>query len=344
MSDKSNYAVLGKTLAKYGKRLKPFHYKDLLALNSVAEVVDYLRSRTAYSDVLSKIRSSDIHRAEIEQILRKRRFEEIAELCRYEIFGDEGFLEYIIMQNEIEQILICIQLLNSGNLEEYLFYLPSFFDKHTKINLFALAKAKNYSDLLQSLSCTRYYEILKKFKADKHQKLDILAVEAALDTCLYRYAFSHIERQADVKEELSDLIGTQAELSNIVKIYRLKKFFASSPEYIRSLLIPFRADLNKKQMDLLIDAKEAGDIYEILNSSPYSKYLKQFGDMEIDELAHRIMYHKAKQHIRFTSSPLVVLASYIVLTKIELSNIINIIEAIRYRLPKENISKMLILS
>ena len=57
---------------------------------------------------------------------------------------------------EIEQILHSLMYLDAGNPEEYLFSLPAFLNRHTRIDLYALAHVKNYEDLLSALSHTPY--------------------------------------------------------------------------------------------------------------------------------------------------------------------------------------------
>lgn len=61
----------------------------------------------------------------------------------------------------------------------------------------------------------------------------------------------------------------------------------------------------------------------------------------IDELPTKVKFSKCIHFIRYSINPPVVMLSYILLTEIELSNIINIIEGIRYKLPKDEIKKML---
>ena len=56
---------------------------------------------------------------------------------------------------------------------------------------------------------------------------------------------------------------------------------------------------------------------------------------------NRTKYNICRRDIRFSTHPSVVLISYIILTEIEVGDIITIVEGIRYRLPPEDIKSML---
>ena len=66
-------------------------------------------------------------------------------------------------------------------------------------------------------------------------------------------------------------------------------------------------------------------------------------DRFIHDLHHRVPYFNARRHIHYSIHPMVVLVSYIILMDVELDDIINIIEGIRYGMPPEEIKPMLVL-
>ena len=67
----TTYAVLAKARAKYGKFLTERDYANLLACQSVPEVMVYLKSHTRYASVLYEINERDVHRGRLEQLLRQ---------------------------------------------------------------------------------------------------------------------------------------------------------------------------------------------------------------------------------------------------------------------------------
>lgn len=63
----------------------------------------------------------------------------------------------------------------------------------------------------------------------------------------------------------------------------------------------------------------------------------------IHDLDDRASYFTARHHIHFSSSPMVVMFSYVILTDIEVDDIINIIEGVRYGMTAEQIRPMLVM-
>ena len=81
----SSNAILAKSRAMYGRRLTERNYTELLNCHSVNEVANYLKNRTAYADIFEGTTTTDIHRGQLETMLKKRVFDQYASLCRYEM-------------------------------------------------------------------------------------------------------------------------------------------------------------------------------------------------------------------------------------------------------------------
>ena len=78
-----NHAVTAKARALYGRRITPEQYKDLLRCRNVPEVASYLKSSTSYADALQNISESNIHRGQLENMLRRWNFDSYAKMYYY---------------------------------------------------------------------------------------------------------------------------------------------------------------------------------------------------------------------------------------------------------------------
>ena len=92
----SSNAILAKSRAMYGRRLTERNYTELLNCHSVNEVANYLKNRTAYADMFEGTTATDIHRGQLETMLKKRVFDQYASLCRYEMAIGQDFYQYFI--------------------------------------------------------------------------------------------------------------------------------------------------------------------------------------------------------------------------------------------------------
>ena len=140
--------------------------------------------------------------------------------------------------------------------------------------------------------------------------------------------------------ELKNIFNAYIDFNNLVRIIRLKKYYNPDEDYIRDSLFPYGTISNKK-LESLIQAKSIDEIHSIVQTTTFGKLISGIEYDYIDELPTKVKFAKCKHFIRYSVNPPVVMLSYILLTELELSNIINIIEGIRYKLPKDEIKKML---
>lgn len=336
-------AVLSKARAMFGKRIKKEDYINLLNCNSVSEVLVYLKGHTKYAPLLSSLNENDVHRGQLEFILRQQLFYDLASLCRYEMSVGQHFSRYIITHMEIGQIMHFLMLLSSNRNEEYLYSLPLYFSKISSIDLSGFAKAKTYDDFLRTLGNSKYYKILSKFAPKNGENLKLAEIEFELYNFHFSEAYEIIETHTngDEKKALLKLFDANLDLRNFVRILRLKKYFTYTPEMIKKQLLPF-GSLRESQIDAMCNAENSKEVFSIMQSTIPGRIISNLEYTYTGEITKRGTYDISRRGIRFSTYPSVVLLSYINLAEFELSNIIVIIEGIRYSLDKEQITQALI--
>lgn len=342
MSYASN-AILSKARAMYGKRLTDKDYQSLLGCSSVSEVLSYLKSHTKYSPLLNSISEKDVHRGRLELILKQQLFYDFASLCRYEMSVGEHFSDYIIIRTEIEQILHYLMLFTSGKSNEYIYSLPLYFDSHTKIDLNALTKTSTYSQFLAVLDGTPYKAILSKYKPNENNNLNIPEIENSLYSYFYNKIYSIIEKytKGKTKIELTNIFNNYMDLTNFVRILRLKKYFKMAPEMIKKELLPF-GKLKEHQITDMCNAQNSKDVFAIMLSTSSGKIINNLEYTFAGEITNRGNYNLGRKNIRFSTCPSVVMMSYIFLEEAELTNVVNIIEGVRYNVEPDTIKSLLI--
>lgn len=337
-------AVLSKARAMYGKRLKERDYLNLMSCDSVSEIASYLKHKTSYSDILSAINENDIHREYLEDIIKRKLFYDFAILGKYDLSSGEHFFNYIIAKTEVQEIMHIIMLMAAGKTSEYLYSMPVFFGRHTKIDIYSFSSIKSFDDLLEATKKSVYNEILLPFRPrNGNGPVDISQIEAVLYTYLYDVVFHIIDKytRGRTKEELNDLFNTYVDLNNIVRIARVKKFYNVDDEYIETIIFPF-GKLGMKALREYIYSKDTKQMMIDMKSSKVGKKWLSKGLDTIDKIPKYMRFIRSLHNIRFSISAPIVLMSYIFLKEIEILNIINIIEGIRYKLPAEEIKAMLI--
>lgn len=339
----STYAsnvIAAKVRAMYGKRITSQDYNNLMACATVTDVAVYLKNNTHYEKELSGVNELEINRNQLENIIRKKLFHDLEALCRYEISTGNSLAEYTIARTEIEQLIHSLMYLASGNPYGYLYALPMFFNKRTKINLMGLTTIKNYDDFLNVLKDSPYAAILAKHKPEKGQNLDLSAIEKTLYDYLYDKFFAAIKKNTSkkVRNELSEILSLYIDYSNFVRIHRLKRNHSK----VRFAVLN-NGTLSARCIDQMCKAENDEQVLSIMKSTNRGKKIEKFKFNYVDELPDRILYNKCRNTIRFSVYPSVIMLSYIFLLQIEIQNLTTIIEGVRYNVHKNEIENLLIL-
>lgn len=335
-------AVYAKAHALYGKRLKRQNYEEMLSCRSRQELVNYLKTRTAYSTAFENV-PSDISSAQIEELLKLRLIEDLEAIGRYEISAGENFYEYFIVQNDIKQILTFIRLLIKDTPDKYLNSLPPFFNKHTKLDLYAVASARDYDRFLEALSGSPYKNLLSPFKEIYKDKGVYIRIESVLNDYLKKYLFG-ISSKASVgkNSELSEMIKCKFDLDSVVSLYRLLKLKNADDDFIKNCISKSFTNFSKKEIEMLVNADEAHDILILLNKTCYKKDIRGHEQDYFEIAVQKVLYERIKKAMRYSSDPDSVMLSYMLLAENEIKNIIHIVEGIRYNIPEKNTAAVLV--
>lgn len=343
LSSMSSNAILAKARTMYGHRLTDKDYEDLLACKTVPEVAAYLKNETVYSEILSGLNENNVHRGQLETLLKKKIFYEKVSLARFDMNSEKFLSIYFINRMEIEQIMRCISLLNIGKASEYAYELPVFLEKHTSLNLKAFSGVTSLSELCDILGNTKYAKIIRQFIPQSGEQLDVPKIETALYSYIFDLLFDAINKNTRGKEkkELTALINALIDFRNFVRISRLRISYHTSEEYTKSMLLPY-GRFSKAQINSLLECENSKELMNNLKATYVGKSLNKAEYNTQSQMVTALNSIYCKKNIRLSVNASVVMLSYVTLSEIELSNIINLIEGTRYGLSEEEKSRLLV--
>lgn len=343
---KASGVIVAKAKAMHGSQLKQEQYDELLRKRSVAEIAGYLKHETQYAEALKDVRENNIHRGQLEDILRRDMFQKTLKLYRYAEASERAIYRIHLEQIEIDLILSRIRVLISQNFEDAIAELPVFLRDYTSFSLLALGNVHTYDDLLNVVKKTSYYDVLLPYRVPKGKEsaIDYTTIETKLQKLYYTYVFQTIDKTMKGKnrKSLKDFFTVELDLSNITKIYRLKKYFNAREDVIRDALLYVEGYAGLPNMEELIAQKNAQDVLRKLQTSKYHITVNLGEDEYIEHHTEKIMFEMAKRNFCYSQSAPLVFNSFNILLMRELENLINIIEGIRYQVSMEDIQKELI--
>ena len=338
-------AMTTKTKAIYAKRLRDTECKRRVQKRSVPEIASYLKNETYFRDSLDGINEKALHRGQLEILIRNDLIIRLSKILRY-AFGSKatGFTDTIATQSEINLIQTVIRSFVIRDYDQVVAKLPVIIESHITFDLKAIVACRSFDELLFVLKGTPYHDIVERYAKTDMNDFDF----TGLDQELHRYYYQRMQDfvrnsfKGEDREAVEELFNTEVELDNISKIYRLKKYFNASPAIIRSLITPIYSRFSKKDIEDIIEHTDADHVFDRLMDSSYKNYIKEVNFLYIEHTTKMINYNMNKRQILFSSDPNLVLYAYMVLMGIEIENIIDIIEGVRYKVPVDQIKRMLI--
>lgn len=341
----SSYAMSAKAKAMFGQRLTPHDYEALLNKRTIAEIANYLKNDTYYKVVLGGINESQIHRGELESLIRKDSFERFSRLIRYGASNDSGLYRYGIILSEIEQIIACIKSFQTKDKVFMIANLPLFLERFMSFDIKRLADVHSFEELFEVLEHTAYAQLLKPYETTQYDEIDIVSIETVLDTYYFEEVGRIVKNDRTIKDKtlINEIFNTRIELDNITKIYRLKKFFKANADEIVKVIVPTFHHIKQKKLQELIYNTNAEEFLEALQQTFYGKYLDP-SRFEFIELETKSITNKMNRRaMSYSSDPNIVLFAYMGLCETEIQNIVDIIEGVRYNVARDKIKSLLIL-
>ncbi|MCM1227040.1 MAG: V-type ATPase subunit [Clostridium sp.] len=342
-------ATIAKARAIYGKRLKYNDYVELASKKQVAEAAEYLKKNTYFSEELSNIDTSSIHRGFLESLIDKAYYSRYERLCRFQHLDSQPFYNFLLVRSEIRELLKALLYLNNDNKDAYIETMQPYLVGKSSFDLMELANAYDFKAVLNVLRHTPYYDVLKNVGTDSKGNIPYTECEVRLRTYHLKWL---IEKGSECvggksKKALIDQINVQTDIINIINAYRMKKYFNSDADTLKKYTLPFYGRLSAKMQSDLFQTESSEEYLRMLSHTSYGRKMEQLSvDMESSQFEKelvKIRYAMAKRALMFSESAAVSLYSLMYLEEVEMNNIINIIEGIRYEKSMSYMENLIVL-
>lgn len=324
-------AVNSKMMAIKGKMIKKDIYDELLNAKDYNKVVEILRDKTHYKNLLEREDISVLRRLNLEMLLNKN-FVSLLEKLSHYFSGDyKKVISILFLRYEVEDLKLIIRGKFIEKDKEDIKKALLFRSKLNTIDYDYLIEAKNLDDLSERLKGSIYYKTIKR-NIDKVDK-SLFMLETELDF-LYFSSIRKIVKKLNKenRKALEIIIGFQADLANLSWIYRGKFYYEITPEELYNFTIYDRYKLKKDLIKNLCYAKGIDEFRDLIRKFPY-KSIYDTTDVANIQLNEKECLKKFVSKIfSKNESNLSTLLSFIILYRLEINEIITIAEEKRYSL------------
>ena len=338
-------AIIAKAKAIYGKRLTPEDYNNLMHKSSVSGVVAYLKETERYRSTFANVNENQIHRGQVEQLIAKDMFELYIKLCKFMAADRNSFCFYLIRELEIKQIIAALIYIRAGSADGYLLEMPTYLMDYTCFDLMRLAKAKTNQEVLEVLSDTPYYKVLKNLLSTFRRQDDLNEAAVTLYAWYIRWAFKAIERsfKGNQAQKLKEIFLRRSDLSNITVCYRKKSLFNEDTERIKKSLYDVHYRLTPAMIDDILSQPDAAEQLLALLKKIYLRGKIEYDPENLEIAVRRYNYSFYKKQLGFTDNGTMALYALMVLCETERANLQTIIEGVRYERPPAETEKLMVI-
>lgn len=323
-------AVNSKVKALKGKMLNKEQYIRLNESRDFKDAVKVLKEETAYGEILTDYNSETLHRGVLEIILDRHYVKIYSKFLNYFNGKYRKVIKNLFLRWEIEDLKIIIRGKYLGKSKSEIENRLIAKSSLNTINYDYLLALKDVQEVVEGLKGTIYYEPLKNLVKDIDEK-GLFRVETELDFIYFssiRRELKHLDKEN--KEAVYSIIGFEADILNLSWIYRGKFFYKIPPERLFNYTIYDSYKLSKDDIRKLCYANNIEDFQKLLIGTPYSSIYENNDSKVIEKREREFEKKYFGKFIKESKNNLSVIMSYFILYRIEIRDIISIIEQKRY--------------
>lgn len=330
-----------KVRAMSGKLLTRQDFDQISNLQSVPEVIGWLKKKPSYAAVLGNENENDLHRGQAEGMIRRSFYADFSKLYRFSNLEQRAFLDAYFQRYEIICLKNIVRAITGKEEKEADTSDLEVFDRHSSFPLQQAAAAETMDALTAALAGTAYAEVLRN--VGMGGKATLFDYEFALDMFYFKNLWKRVRRdlKKEDREAVIQSVGTQIDTLNLEWIYRAKRYYRMDAAKVYALIIPVHYRLKLEEVKRMAEAESIEDMLACVGATKYGKYFQDMGSIDLERVGTNIQeaVHKALMgHNPYSAACLEV---YLYKKEQEVHRIITAMECVRYGLPAEKIREYL---
>lgn len=322
-----------KIRAMQSKLMTEKQYQEISQLESVPQVVAYLKKQPGFKELWADLDENSLHRGDIEKLLTHTIHQNFAKIYKFANPSHRTFMALYFKRYEIDVMKDCLRKVFDKTREGLdLSLFKDFFDRHSKLDLDKLTQATTIEEFVNCLKGTEYYSPLSKI-GEEYTPL-LFDYGMALD----QYYFANIWSVKDKlfsKRDLQEIIkayGNKFDMLNLQWIYRSRRYYHMAPADIYALLIPVHYKLSHKEVTALVEAADNDEFRRVLDTTAYKKRYPELAPDNLEEYYTLNLRNVLESEARKYPHSVIMIYSYFYHKEHEVDRLTTAIECIRYGL------------
>lgn len=329
--------LVTKVRAMGSKLLTEQDFETIASMRNVPEIVEYLKTKPAYTEAFEKLDTTLYHRGNVEKVLTQSLYSDYSRIYRFAGRRQKEFLKGYWKRYEVDLINYCFRIIfNHYDIPFDLDYKKKYFDRYSQISIDRLVTSNSVEELVENLQGTEYYATLKRISNSENPTL--YDFDMALEQYYFRNAWMR-QRKALTKEEreiFTKDCGTKIDLLNLEWIYRAKKYYHMLPPDIYLMTIPIHYKIRIEEFKALVETANVEQFETILQSTYYGKHYELLNtNKKIEQLYKECLHNLYLSDRRKNPYSIATVNTYLFLKEEEIDKLIMSLECVRYGLTKQ---------
>lgn len=334
-------AVNTKVKSLEGKLMSEEEFERLLDTKNYEDAFKFLKEETHYNEVLKDYNAEDVHRGQLEIILKKHYISVFRKLSHYFSGDYKKLFKILYMKYEIEDLKVILRgkYVNKDN--EYLRSIVCYESTLSTLDYNELINAKTLEECVETLKGTDYYASIINLLPSV-EKEGLFRLEMELDFVYFSSLRKFIKKlDKEDMEVIEKLNGVNCDLLNIEWILRGKKYYNLSPEELLNYTIYDKDKLKRDKLKVLCYTKDLNEFYEVLSSLPYGKIFSENINSEylIEKGILSYLRKTYKNQEKKNPISIATVSFYLEIYLLEVRDVITTIENKRYKSDNSEIKK-----
>lgn len=319
----------------YAKRLKKSDLQELIHQNNLKSAILILKTKNIELNELDET----ARRIQIETALDKILITDIVKIKRLLGKKDKDILIQFIEKYKIRCIKSIFRKLYSKTIVHYNPESIKIWTESIFKEIDGIQNAETIAEFMNYISKTQYKKVFENFsnKENQIEELNIFQIENEIDKIYLNKLISISENK---NTRLEKMISKKTELMNLLWLYRIKKYYNYSEDKIKDIFIKQVKGNNKLEIEKFLSLENDTEILENFQKKAYMKKYEK--DLSFEQNINIYLYKEYYKIFKSQMFDISNICAYINLIEMENTDIVRIIEAIRYGLSKEEIQKKLV--
>lgn len=329
-----------KSRAMYSRLMSPDDYETIITKKTVKDAVQYLKSVTSYGDILDEIDENDVHRGDVEILLRRSLYNDYLRLGKFIQGGTSPVFDAFFHKYEADELKLLFRELFTGRDNESIDESFIFLKDFSKLDFDYISKAAEPDELIRMLRSTDYSKALSFFEGRKD--ISLFDIEMSIDINYYLSLLKTCKNHLSGNDykQVSGLLGTEIDIMNIRFIYRSKRLFDLSKEETLNNVVPHWFKLKRHSLVGFSESNNMEEFKKTLSKTRYARFFDINNEALWEKDSRNFLIDYYKKMMKKNSLSLTSLIAYLRLKETDIQSLVSVIEGIRYNLPSQEIKKL----